>query len=86
MKVAFKIPSGRFCDREDSWRDWPGAEKFLGGPNVVGRFGGTVDDYEIREVPDDIKPNEFHLSGDKLVKLTAEEFETLYPTPPEEST
>jgi hypothetical protein len=45
MRVCFRKSDGSYCDNGGSHVKYPGDEEFVEGGNVMGRFGGTPDDY-----------------------------------------
>ena len=67
MKVCYRKSDGMYCDSQQSWpAGYPGDEEFVRGPNVMGRFGGSPEDYVIIET-DEPEPWFKRLAGGDLV-------------------
>ena len=49
MKVCYRKSDGVYCDSADSYVKYPGDIEFIKGINVMGRFGGSVEDYAVIE-------------------------------------
>lgn len=45
MKIAIDKRTGQVRAQSDSYKIYPGDKAFIEGHNVMGRFGGLVDDY-----------------------------------------
>ena len=53
MKIVIDKRTGAYCDSERSWKVYPGDKAFIEGPNAMGRFGGTVDDFLVLETAEE---------------------------------
>lgn len=52
-RCVFNLKTGSYCDREDSFVNGPPSDRtWIEGGNVMGRFGGGLDDYAIVNVSD----------------------------------